>query len=275
MVKEPIVETIALKGSITTDLHGINSLFEFYNNAKKYNNQDIFLDFSGLNWFDANLCALFGCMVYKLRIENNIKFFGELDYLQNNFEVLFRNGFFGNLEDDRKSTISYRRFSPTDKENFLSYIQNDLLQHRAFPDAQKDDIIDNLIEIFCNIQTHSKTKEDFFVCGQYFPQKKYIVFTMVDIGLGFLPAINNKVKNITNHADAINWALKRSNTTKDFGGLGLSDLHNYFSRDNNGKMQIITGDTYWCSNQTFSQNNCFNLKNTFCGATINLFFNCN
>ena len=269
-----------LSGNISTNFAGTKKLFEFYKSASDYYNETIYLDFYHLNWFDANLSALFGSILTKLNKENNLVFSTDINYLREHFDVLFRNGFFKNgtkIADEQQSTINYKSISPNDKTGFIDYIENDLLNHRGMPnfsEKEKDEILESLIEVFCNIQIHSKSTEDFYVCGQYYPEKKILTFSMVDIGIGFLPAIKERTENVINNDyDAIKWALKKRNTTKSSpGGLGLYDLNSYFNRTK-GNLQIITGDTFWSTELENAVIKKFTFQTPYVGSILNLFFN--
>jgi hypothetical protein len=272
-----------LSDSFYTDFSGVKKLFEFYHKAADYHNATIYIDFYHLNWFDANLSALFGSILAKLSKENNLLFSTDLIFLEKHFNVLFRNGFLSSkssIEDEQKSTISFRSFSPDDKDGFVDYIENDLLNHRGMPsfsEVEKDNIIDSLIEVYCNIQIHSKSSEPFYVCGQYYPQKGVLTFSMVDLGVGFLPAIEEKTNGvIDNSYDAIKWALTKSNTTKVDrpGGIGLFDLNTYFN-NSNGDFQIITGNTFWSLELESTVIKKFHFPNPYVGSILNLFFNYN
>ena len=100
---------------------------------------------------------------------------------------------------------------------------------------------------------------------------------MVDLGVGFLPAINVKTNGTVNNSyDAILWALIKRNTTKTNspGGLGLSDLYR-FLKDSNGNLQIITGDTFWSIDLEQTLLKKFSFPNPFVGSILNLVFKYN
>jgi hypothetical protein len=280
MGNKPIID---IKGHLNTDYSGIKRLFEFYHKAKDFYNTTIYIDFYHLQWFDANLSAILGSILSKLATENNLKFSTDLNFLEDNFNVLFRNGFLNSdklIVDEQMSTISFRSFNPNDKVGFVSYIESDLLVHRGLPTLsaqQKDDILDSLIEVFNNIEIHSNSESDFFVCGQYYPTKGVLIFTIVDLGVGFLPAIQLKTKGVVNNSyDAILWALEKRNTTKSTtpGGIGLFDLYNYF-KGSNGNLQIITGDTFWSIDMEQTLLKRFHFAAPYTGSILNLFFKYN
>jgi len=276
MENKPVIK---IEGALYTDFSGIKRLFNFYHLANEYSNTTIFIDFFDLVWFDANLSAILGAILHKLSIENNLSFSTDLNFLETKFDVLFRNGFLNSSNvsiDDRKSTVAFKNFKLDDKSGFISYIEDDLMVHRGLPvlsDNQKDNIIESLIEVYCNIQIHSKADYDFFVCGQYYPSKNILIFTILDLGIGFLPAIMEKTHNkIQTSYEAIKWALLKKNTTKVNcpGGIGLYDLHSYFLTS--GDMQIISGDTYWSISMDKTLMGKHTFQNPFVGAIINLCF---
>ncbi len=44
----------------------------------------------------------------------------------------------------------------------------------------------DLIEVLLNIKLHAQTTDPFFVCGQYYPMRKDLILTMIDLGIGFI-----------------------------------------------------------------------------------------
>lgn len=280
MENQPVIK---LEDCLYTDYSGIKQIFNFYHKAAEFYNTTVYIDFYELNWMDANLSALFGAVLHKLTEENKLQFSADLNYVESKLNVLFRNGFLNSENinaDDQNSTISFRSFDCTDKVGFISYIENDLLQHRGMPNldsSAKDNIIDSLIEVFCNIQIHAKTNHPFFVCGQFYPKQKKLLFTIVDLGVGFLPAIQQKTEGAIDCSEnAIQWAIQKGNTTKQHkpGGIGLSDLYSYF-KETNGNLQIITGDTFWAIELEKTAIPHFKFQNPFVGSILNLFFQCN
>ncbi|MEH6679436.1 MAG: hypothetical protein V7724_02755 [Sediminicola sp.] len=271
---------LSIKHNVKTNFAGINKLFDFHKEASLYYNNTIYIDFYHLNWFDANLSALFGSILAKLQKENNLSFSTDLKFLEEHFNVLFRNGFLRSeeaIEDLQESTISFRSFDLEDKKGFVNYVENELFAHRGMPSLnieEKGSILLSLIEVYCNILEHSKSTEPFYVCGQYYPKQGVLAFSMVDLGIGFLPAIEEKTKGkVNNSYDAIKWALEKRNTTRVGapGGLGLFDLNSYFNKTN-GNIQIISGDTFWSLDLENSVLKKFNFTNQYAGSILNLFF---
>ncbi|HWK03775.1 MAG TPA: hypothetical protein VNS58_09090 [Puia sp.] len=270
--------------NICTDAEGYQQLVNFYYAAKEYNDQTISLDFYQITWFEANMAAVLASILHKLSKENNLQFSTDGVFIKQKFDVLIRNGFItfegAVTGDERKTTIPMKSFWKTDKHGFINYIEQNLMNHRGMPnlsDLRKEQIKDDLIELMSNINYHSNTAYPFFVCGQYYPSTDYLIFTMVDLGDGFLPKIQMATNGkITDAKTAISWALS-GQTTKPHqekvpGGLGIRNIYNY-CRDNQGKFHIATGDAFWQSDlECFTSAGCKILPNAFVGSSINLFF---
>lgn len=251
---------VKLSGDIRTDFSGIKQLLGFYHTCREHTNTTIYIDFYHLRWIDANLSSLFESILHKLSKENGLLFSTDIDFLKTAFDILFRNGFLKSdeeIKDDRESCVRARSFECKDKSGFVKYIEEDLMTHRGMPPSLNEDknlkekIIEDLIEIFCNANFHANTSEPFFVAGQYYPSKKQLKFTMVDLGDGFLPRINKATKGeIVTSLAAINWALAGNSSKleldKTSGGLGIKSMYNYCQK-NNGELEIVTGDGYWSS----------------------------
>lgn len=280
---EPTVFT--LENEIKTNFSGYNQLTRFYHFCLTRPNDKIFhIDFSNINWVDGNMCALLWAMIYDLYKRNKQTFTADSDIIQRKFDVLMRNGFLNGdspVVDDRQSTVPIRYFNCTDKEGFCDYINNNLLTHRGMPEhldnAFKERISEDLLEIFCNTQFHANTLEPFFVGGQYYPTKRKLIFTMVDMGDGFLPRISRATNGaINNDLAAIAWALKGNSTKlaleKCPGGLGLKNILKYCA-ENQGVLQVVSRGGFWSSDM---ENTIFEggrvLGCPFLGTTINLIF---
>ncbi len=276
---------IKLEQKIITDFSGYKRLIKFYQDCTEFNNETLYIDFTNLEWIDANLCALFEAIFYKLSVENNLQFATDLELLQKKFDVLFRNGFIVSdkkFEDKQKSTMPAMNFLLSDKSGFVNYIQTHLMKHKGMPkaitDSLKEKIVEDLIEIFCNSHLYAKSEYPFFVSGQYYHKQKYLCFTMVDLGQGFLPRISKATSgNIDSSLKAITWALEGNSSKLPLdgipGGLGLSRILKYCN-EHNGQLDVITGDGYWSSayeNNILKGGRLLD-EQTFVGTTINLSF---
>ena len=274
---------IKLSDEIKTGYSGYKKLIQFYSECREFTNETISIDFYDLMWIDANLCALFEAILYKLGSENKLVFSYDDVFVRSKFDVLFRNGFLKTgeiIEDIQKSTMPAQFFTWDNKDDFLKYIEEKLFGHRGMPKLTQDlseKISDDLIEIFCNSNHHANTKHPFFVAGQYYPNQKLLRFTMVDLGDGFLPRIKAATNGaIENDLMAIQWAIAGNSSKiildKTPGALGIKSILRY-CEENGGELDIISGNGYWSStyaNTIFKEGRELEIK--FVGTTINLTF---
>jgi hypothetical protein len=268
--------------SIETNHIGIEEVLSFYTFSKKYSNKKIVLNLDNLNHFDANLSSLLISICYRLKWENKIYVFIEIP---KHLNVLFRNGLLSHLVgngndnskyfDNRLSTITLKSFNIDEEDNFVSYLKSDFLSHRGLDklsSTTKSNIRSQYIEVFMNALEHANIKYPIFACGQFFPEKNILKFTLVDLGDGFLKKINIKTKGkIDDFKSAILWATTDTNTTREnnIGGTGLKDLKKYCDT-NNGSIHICSGDGYvnFIKDKTLE----YKLKNFFSGSIINIIF---
>lgn len=191
--------------------------------------------------------------------------------------ILRKNGFlanygYGKNPDVNNTTIKYLKLKKSDGRYFNSYVMNELLSRSDLPKMSgelKKKIAESIYEIFINAQIHSKS-EYIYTCGQFFPHKKKIEFTIVDMGIGFKKPINDKFKTSLSSIQAIKWALIDGNTTKTevSGGLGLS-LLTEFIKLNKGKFQIISDDGFYEVEEKETYNF---LDSPFPGTVVNMEF---
>jgi hypothetical protein len=273
---------IELSGRIETDHHGIKKLLDFRDKITNKKGISIYIDFSHLKWIDANLSSLFSAILEDVITSNNVSFSTNYTLIESRFDVLLRNGFIkdnNRINDDRRSTVANKRFNINDKKEFVSYIDNDLLRHRGmrrFSKGTKEQISSDIIEIFSNIKTHAPDSKHFYSCGQYYPNKDgggRLVFSMVDKGDGFLPAIQRKVNKIITDREAIEWAIVNGNTTRVgvSGGLGLSKILE-FAHDTNGGVQIITGNAFYDFDFMERRKFCHSINRFPFGSMVNIIY---
>ena len=123
---------------------------------------------------------------------------------------------------------------------FFEYLKFSL-EKRHFTNENLGELSEKLGEIFSNFESHSESKY-FYVCGQFFPQKKYFDFCLTDKGIGIARYVMLKERNIKTQSDAVKWAFDARNTTKDTcGGLGLKLLKEFVE---NKRGQLIV----YCNN---------------------------
>jgi len=237
---------------IRSDYEGFSVLVSLAAETRECDFDDIEIDMSRATWIDANMCAPFGAILYKVgRGLNTVR----LTNIPVDVEtILSRNGFLCNYGWSRRtdtygSTIEYKRFDPKDDRYFADYIEKYMIG-KGIPDMSFEllkKFRESIYEIFSNAVIHSRTKQGIFSCGQYYHKKHLFEFSIADLGIGIRQNIQRRFGLDLPAADAINWALEGHNTTKTGpipGGLGLKLLREFIVR-NEGRIQIVSDKGYW------------------------------
>jgi hypothetical protein len=213
---------------------------------------NIEIDMGNVNCLDANMCAAFGAILYKVGREPNTV---TLLNLQKGVEtILSKNGFLSyygreKRQDTYETTIEYKRFEPKDDRYFAAYIEENMVGKGVprMSEGLHKKFIESIFEIFSNAVIHSRTKMGIFSCGQFFPTKKRLVFSIADLGIGIPRNVKEHTKQEMAADQAINWTLEGKNTTKVGripGGLGLKLLREFITM-NQGRIQIVSDKGYW------------------------------
>ncbi|WP_010662916.1 ATP-binding protein [Marinilabilia salmonicolor] len=230
------------------------------------------------NFFAANMSTALGAVLDKFTANlNDIHF----DYLSPQIEtILLKNDFltyYGKQRalDVNNTTIKFQKLKPTDGKYFKNYVIEELIEgHNTdlprMSDGVKEKIIEAIYEIFVNAQIHSETNF-IYTCGQFFPNKNKIEFTIVDIGIGFREKINRRFGRSLSATQALKWAVQDKKTTKQgvSGGIGLAVLKEFIGI-NKGKMQIVSNDGFYQFDDNGEDLRIFNGE--FPGTIVNLQF---
>ena len=151
---------------------------------------DIEIDMTWTSWFDADMCAPFGAILYKLSDNmNTVKLINVPSAIT---KILSKNGFLSHyggdkLPDTWGTTIPYKRFEAKDDRYFASYIEEEFVRRSEMPRMSVGllkKFRESVFEIFSNAVIHSQTKLGIFSCGQYFPKRDRLDFAVADLGIG-------------------------------------------------------------------------------------------
>jgi hypothetical protein len=110
---------------------GFEALVQFYSQTEECLFDDIEIDMGGVGWFDADMCAPFGALLYKLSDQINTV---ELTKIPPAItQILSKNGFLSNygrekLPDTFGTTIPYMRFDAKDDRYFAGYIEDEFVR---------------------------------------------------------------------------------------------------------------------------------------------------
>ncbi len=265
--------------SINNSFDSFQRIINLYENYKSAFFEDIHIEIR--SFFAANMSAALGAVLDEFISNlNDINF----DYISPQIEqILSKNDFlsyFGRekAKDINRTTIKFQKLKTSDGKYFKNYVIEELIKGRISDLPKMSEgvikkIVEAIYEIFVNAQYHSET-EYIYTCGQFFPNKSEIEFTIVDTGIGFREKINRRFDSNLSSIQALKWAVEESKTTKEglSGGLGLAVLREFVSM-NKGKMQIISKDGFYQYDGESEQLKKFNGE--FPGTIVNLQFKTN
>ena len=237
------------------------------------------IDMAATSWFDADMCAPFGAILYRVGHSGNAV---ELTNMQPGVEkILSKNGFLSHyghmpVRDTYGTTIPYQRFNVKDDRFFASYVESKFVRRPEMPRMTQGLVKrfrESVFEVFSNAVIHSQTQLGIFGCGQFFPKKHRLDFSVADLGIGIR-------RNVKEHAGldlpahkAIVWATQEHNTTKRGpipGGLGLKLLSEFINL-NGGRLQIVSDAGYWSLEKGYTQTALLRLP--FPGTVVNVEIN--
>ena len=140
-------------------------------------------------------------------------------------------------------------------------------------DRVREILIDRIYELFVNAQMHSQTKK-IYTCGQFYPNRHILEFTLVDTGIGIKKKVNDRFNEDLSSIQAIKWALVEGQTTKEDapGGIGLAFIKELVEK-NRGKLQIISDDGFYEYSNGIEKYDIF--SSSFPGTILNIQINTN
>ena len=264
---------------IRHDYVSFETLARLYAQTKSLKLDDVEIDLRATDWFDADMCAAFGAILYSLGNRLNEV---NLTHIPKDVErILSKNGFlchYGRkrIPDQWETTITYQRFDVKDDHYFANYIEDELIHRSEIPQMSKEllkKFRGSIFEIFSNAVLHSRTELGIFSCGQFFPRRNQLDFTVADLGIGIRENIKDYDGRDLSAEKAINWATKEGNTTKSDnlpGGLGLKLLCDFIEL-NDGCIQIVSDAGYW--QQKGKKKVIKRLSNPFPGTVVSVEIN--
>lgn len=255
---------------INDDLSGFQKLITLW--EKFQTSQYLDIDVRLSCFFSANMSAPLGAILDILGTKNNISLKAD----SNIQTILQKNGFlsyygYPAVWDNNNTTIQYTRFKRNENAAFAQYVNEKLLTRPELPGftpSAKMKILQVILEIFVNATIHTQT-EYIYTCGQFYPNKQCIDFSIVDTGIGIRNTVNNRFGGNMDAIQAIKWALIDGNTTKEGvpGGYGLTILQE-FLHYNKGSLQIISNNGYYCDENNRKNYQLFSAD--FPGTVLNL-----
>ncbi|WP_456273612.1 hypothetical protein [Bacillus sp. AK031] len=243
---------IVVPRTVENNSEGFHFLASIFEETKDLHKAHITLQFKNTRWFEANLSAVLSAWIeVQRKNKNKVTFLKVSNSIR---KVFLKNGFYtyydkGSEDDIFDSTISFKVFNTDQDEDFITYIIEHVLPKIRLKIENKvaKGFVSSLSEVFINVKTHAKS-DQVITCGQYYHKHRKVCFTIVDIGKTIGNNVKAKLQNpyLEDH-DAIDWATKWGNTTKqkdEPGGIGLHIIDEFLVR-NGGTFQITSGNGYW------------------------------
>jgi signal transduction histidine kinase len=237
---------------IRSDQTGFWALASLWNAAQALEFSKLELDMKRCTWFDANMCAALGAVL--ARVADRLNTIEIVDVRREIEDVLCRNGFlthFGYraVEDRHQTTLPYRRLRLADAGRFEDYLRDHLVG-KGIPEMATGFgrvFKQSLFEIFENAVHHSSSAAGVFVCGQFYPTRHRLDFSIADAGVSIPAKVGEFLARPIVAEEALAWALQEGHTTKRGalpGGVGLKFLKDFVAR-NGGELAIASGGAFY------------------------------
>ncbi len=266
--------------TITSNMTGFNYIAEVARYTEKLFSDSVDLNFSDCHFFEANMSAPLYCVI--ARLINRLNKVNASDFHDKIERILRKNHFLEHLgyeamPDSNKTTIPFKIFKLNADKQFSEYLDY-YMKGKGIPDmsvALTKRFRQSLFEIFLNAAIHSHSESGIFACGQFYPKKHRLDFTISDAGIGIRENVRNFTKKKISSVNAIKWVLKEGHTTKTGGppgGLGLKLIRDFISL-NKGKLQIVSAFGYYEFKAT--EDSCNKMNFSFPGTCVNIEINTN
>ena len=271
--------------TINDNPRDFDKLFELWNSVQSYVSTQkrpvVAFDFSRCRFLRPNAAAFLGGLARF--IHNN---YGTPEFLwhtiiwtiRTNLQKSgFEGNFGGNYQITHGNTVPYREDNTlSTKDSIINYLTHDWLGPGWVNVSEKlgSAIVGRTYEIYWNALEHSHSPIGVFSCGQRYPQKKELILTVVDFGVGIPYHVRNFLNKPELGADkALKWAFQEGNTTvrDTCRGLGLGLLKEFVFK-NEGKIEVYSHDGYAVINnevETYAVR-----SSHFPGTVLNIKFNC-
>lgn len=233
---------------VRTDRAGFAAIGMLANQLQNRRNELIQIDCKNLNWMDANMASPLGGLI-SLYSFNGLKF-TFINLKPQIVTVLSKNGFLQNSAVDvHNTTIKYTCFNLSEAIRFSEYTEQylDTPNIPLMTDSVKDKFFEGLDEIFGNCSIHSQSPTGIHACGQIYPHKHRIVFTISDVGIGIPPLVRRQLNQDISDETSIHLAMQEGFTTRSLdvpGGLGLKIVKQFVEK-NGGKLIVVSQNGYW------------------------------
>ncbi len=240
-------------GTVRCSFTGYRDIAKIASKTKALFAEKVIFDFSNCSFFEANMVAPLQTIIVGLYDRLNdvelVNFSSQTERIlrKNRFLSFFNRS---PLNDTNQTTLPFKKFKVHAGEQFSEYL-NLYMKDRGIPEmtrALKRKFNQSLLEIFQNAAIHSKSDWGIFACGQFYPNKNKLDFSISDAGIGVRGNVRRHFKdNSISSIQALKWAMTEGNSTKTSGqpgGLGLKFVKD-FIKINCGKLHIVSRQGFY------------------------------
>lgn len=214
----------------------------------------IILDFQSCTFTHAVFSSYIGALAEICRKNNKRIVFRFLSSESKVFKYFKRSGLYdyiskGTILHTNENAVPFWKVD-MDDEDLMPYIDKIIdLSKISIEEIARQELFRNFYEIFTNAKEHSNERFGVYACGHWMPQKKCLVFSLYDTGIGIPQLVKDKVDSTMSDEEALIWALKTGHSTKQLEsgvprGVGLSDLKK-FVRLNRGRLSILSNGIFY------------------------------
>lgn len=164
--------------TLHTSFSSHQALANLFHEIHSFDGDTLLLNFEDAAFISANQFSVLGCILSTFHAQHP-----EIRILVGNMSpkllnIIRKNGFgrhlsYDMLPDINNTTIPYRIFDVTEIDQFEKYITISIFNRNDLPQMSsgvKNQIIDNILEIFNNVHEHTHS-QSLFTCGQFFLKK--------------------------------------------------------------------------------------------------------
>ena len=157
----------------------------------------------------------------------------------------------GDCEPWDGNSVPLKQYFSKDIDKIEEYLENKWIGKEWIHTSSllSEKIIGNVIELYANAFEHSYSDIGVFTCGQRFPNRKDLMLTIIDFGIGIPQSLNNYFKECDEVFDGyyrLELAFQDGFSTKKRDqprGIGL-DLLKEFIQKNHGRMDIYSNNEH-------------------------------
>ena len=232
-------------------------VIKFFNEFLGDSEKEMYYDMEQITFFEASLVPFFHSINQQLFetheniMYNKINKTIEIFFIRSKFATKFNSKYVNvNLKDIYKTYIEFTEFKKEEEAGF--YIIEKKLQDKKlidFRDEIQVELISLIAELTNNSYEHGRSENAYF-CGQYYPQKRKLSFSISNLGRTINENVKEKNINFSDEK-CLEWIFEEGTTTRrdgTNGGQGLFDLKTVVKKLF-GKITVISGYDYFQINK--------------------------